>query len=57
MEIQYNIPIEVTEGQYRKIMRTLAGVVAGRKDEDGKYWVKLWFMKYRNHLEIMLKNV
>jgi len=56
MNIQQDIPFEVTESQYIKLMTNLAGVVAGRKDEDGVYWIKVWGMRYINYVESILTN-
>ena len=50
MEIKYDIPIEVTEKQYRKLMTECAGIVAGR-EENGKYYIKVWFMKYTEYVK------
>lgn len=55
MNIKYDEPFEVNKTQYDKIMYHLAGVVAGR-EEDGKYFIKLWVTKYKNIIEqIILK--
>jgi hypothetical protein len=45
MELVYNTPIEVTEKQYKAVMNHCSGIVAGRED-SGKYYIKVWFMKY-----------
>ena len=55
MEIKYDIPIEVTEIQYRTLMDKFSGVVAGRK-ENGKYYIKVWFMKYAKYVKQYLDN-
>lgn len=46
MEIKYNQPFEVTEKQYHRLMSQCAGVVAGRKDASGKYYIKVWIMSW-----------
>lgn len=51
MGIKYDVPIEVTKKQYDKLIKTFAGIIAHRKDKDGKYWIKLWNMKYKNELK------
>ena len=48
-QIKYNKDIEVTQNQYVKIMTELAGICAGRED-DGKFYVRIWFPKYKNLL-------
>jgi hypothetical protein len=45
MEIKYDVPIEVNESQYRKIMNECDGIVAGR-EENGIFYIKVWLMKY-----------
>jgi len=55
MEIQYDKSIEVTESQYNACMSRLDGYVAGRK-ENGKFYIKIWFMKYKYLLEAILKK-
>jgi hypothetical protein len=52
--IQYNQPIEVTVDQYELIRTRLAGGVATRK-EGGKYFVKLWIIRYLPLLKEMIK--
>ena len=54
MEIKYNIPIEVSQTQYNRLMNECDGIVAGRK-EDGKYYIKVWLMKYVNYVKDILK--
>lgn len=50
MEIKYNIPIEVSEKEYGVLMNAFREIIAGRKDENGKYFIKLWLMRYKDHL-------
>lgn len=56
MEIKYNIPFEVTETQYNKLMYDFSGVVAGRK-KDGKFYIKVWLMEYAKHIQQLLQHV
>ena len=51
--LEYNKPIEVTENQYRVIMTQLAGICAG-KEEDGKFYIKLWMTKYKKNVQQVL---
>ena len=53
-EIKYDTPIEVTKSQYHKLMTDCAGVVAGL-EENGKYFIKVWLMKYKSHIQRILK--
>ena len=53
--IAYDTPIEVTENQYNTCMRTLSGIVAGRKC-DGKFYIKLWVSKYSYLVERYLNE-
>lgn len=54
--ILYDQPIEVTEKQYRPIIREFSGLIAHRT-ENGKFWIKLWIMRYREQLEKRLKEL
>jgi tricorn protease-like protein len=51
VEIEYNTPIEVTEDQYQRIVGRYRMVVAHRQDAEGRYWIKLWAMEFKGHLE------
>lgn len=55
MEIKYDTPIEVTEKQFTILMSTCGGIVAGRQ-EKGKFYIKVWFMKYVDHVKRILEN-
>lgn len=49
-ELPYDTPIEVNILQYRNIMSKCRGMVAGRKDENGKYWIKVWMMQHSDYI-------
>ena len=51
MDIKYDIPIEITKQQFIKIIPMFNGYIAWRKIKDGKYEIKLWFMKYKKELQ------
>lgn len=53
MNIQYDTPFEVTEYQYRLLMSKCGGIVAGRI-EDGRYYIKVWLMRYKKEVERIL---
>jgi hypothetical protein len=55
MEIRYNVPIEVTQRQYNICMSSLSGIVAGRV-ENGKYYIKVFLMKYKKEVQRVLIN-
>lgn len=55
MEIKYDVPIEVTSRKYVEIMRMFSGCVAGRT-ENGKYYIKVWFMKYADMIKKQLEK-
>lgn len=55
MIIEYNKPIEVTQKQYGRIMTELKGVCAG-KVEDGKYYVKVWLMNWKQNVQWILET-
>ena len=55
MEIKYNTPIEVTQKQYNICMNRHHGICAGRT-ENGKYFIKVLFMRFVKEVETDLKN-
>jgi hypothetical protein len=55
MQIKYNTPIEVNQKQYGICMRKHHGICAGRT-ENGKYFIKVLFMKYVKDVEKDLIN-
>jgi len=55
MDLQYDIPVEVTEKQYRAVKSEFGGIIAHRK-ENGKYYIKLWLMRFKSLLEQSLEN-
>ena len=55
MEIKYDTPIEVNQRQYNICMRRHHGICAGRT-ENGKYYIKVLFMKYAKELQTDLIN-
>lgn len=46
MKIEYDKQIEITEKQYRYMIVEFKGIIAHRIDENGRYWIKVWYMKY-----------
>lgn len=54
--IQYDKPIEVTKKQYDKLLVKCAGIVAHRIDNEGKYWIKVWFMQYKDMVQKILNE-
>jgi hypothetical protein len=51
MNIELDKPIEVTSNQYKKIVSVFEGLIAHRYDSKlNKYYIKLWFGNYKNHL-------
>jgi hypothetical protein len=55
MEIKYNTPIEVNQKQYGICMSRHHGICAGRT-ENGKYYIKVLFMRYAKEVARDLKN-
>jgi hypothetical protein len=51
----YNTPIEVNQKQYNFCMSKFNGICAGRQ-ENGKYFIKILFMKYHKEVEQFLKD-
>jgi len=52
-DIKYDQPIEVSEARYRAIMNLLGDKVAGRED-SGKFYIKVWMMKYAYIVQRMI---
>ncbi len=52
-EIKYDEPIEVTKTQYHNAIKMLPMIVAHRIS-DGKYYIKLWNMRFKNELQHIL---
>lgn len=48
--------MQVTEKQYRKVIKDFAGIIAHRIDEHGNFWIKLWYMNYRDSLKRALNE-
>ena len=55
MELKYDTPIEVNQRQYNICMNRHHGICAGRT-ENGKYFIKVLFMKYVKDVEKDLIN-
>lgn len=55
-EIKYDTPIEVTEKQYNKIRSEFGGIVATTK-EQGKFYIKVWVMKYAPYIQAILRSM
>lgn len=55
MLLKYNTPIEVNQKQYNVCMSKHHGICAGRTD-NGKYFIKIMFMKYAQEVIIDLKK-
>lgn len=56
MEIRYDVPIQVTRKQYRRIISRFGQLIAHRVDSKGRYWIKLWAMDYKDELKHELSN-
>ncbi len=54
MKLEYDIPEEVTEKQFRAVMAKCSGIVCG-KQEDGKFLIKLWWTKYRPYVQQIIE--
>lgn len=55
IKIEYDKDIEVNESQYRFLMNNFQGIICGR-EENEKYYIKVWLMKYANHIANFLKK-
>jgi hypothetical protein len=55
IKIIYDTPIEVTESQYKMLMNKFCSIIAGR-EENGKYFIKLWVMRYKDSIKNFLNG-
>lgn len=53
-DIKYDTPYEVNERQYKALWKDWSWIVAFRV-EDGKYFIKLWRLKYKEHVLNVLR--
>ncbi len=44
IEIKPDVPIEVTENQYKILKKELSGAIAHRED-NGRFYIKVWSME------------
>ena len=51
IELKYDQPIEVSETAFNIIMNQLSGTCCGRKEDNGKYYIKPWMMGYINEIK------
>jgi hypothetical protein len=50
--IKYNEPIQLKSlATYHKLMNHFSGIICGRIDENGRPFIKCWFMKYAPYVE------
>lgn len=49
--IKYNEPFKVTPLQYQLIMNSYGGICAGRTDENGQCWCKIWAMRRKEIID------
>jgi len=55
MELKYNEAVEVSKKQYDAVTSKCSGIVAHR-EENGKYYIKVWLMSYVNFVIKLLKE-
>ena len=51
MEILYDVPIEVTQEQYKRITDGRFGMIVAHRRDHQSFWIKLWVMSYKDALE------
>lgn len=56
MNIVYDQPIQVTKAQYYELMKECDGVVAGRIDENGNHFIKVWLMSHKQMVMDIIKK-
>ena len=56
MDIRYDVPIEVTRKQYDILRVECTGILAHRIDNEGKCWIKVWLMEYKDDVIQIIKE-
>jgi hypothetical protein len=56
VNLRHNISFEVTELQFLAIRYKFPFAVARRIDREGKYWCKIWAMRYKERIMDLLKK-
>lgn len=57
MELEYDLPVEVSQSQYEAAQKYLAKIVARRYDPiEKKYFIKVWKMKEKEKVRWVLEN-
>lgn len=57
LEIKYDVPIEVTEKQYKILIVKCAGIIVHRYDEKAKkYYIKVWNIGAINFIKEILES-
>lgn len=52
MKLIYNTPVEVNQTDYNRIIIEAAGVIAHRRYENGRFWIKLMMPKFRHLVKL-----
>jgi hypothetical protein len=50
MELSYNVKTEVTKNQFKELKRNASGICAFQ-EQEGKYFIKLLFTKYKSYVQ------
>ena len=54
--LKSNTPLEVNEKQYKAFKHLYKGLIAHRKDKEGRFFIKPFiFMGWKSHMENTLK--
>jgi hypothetical protein len=56
MEIHYDKPIEVSKEKYQKLIAKLPQMVIAHRQENGRYFIKLWAMSFKKQVEKIIKS-
>ena len=52
INLEYDVKVEVTRSQYWRLVKRFPMIIAHRRDlEKGKYYFKLWYMRYKSMVE------
>ena len=53
--LKYDIPVKVTEAQYKILSTQFQSSIMHRKDEDGTYWIK--YIGFSKELSKIIEDI
>lgn len=56
MDIKYDVEVEVTEKQYNALKINCEGILCHRKDDDRKFYIKVWAMGHVRYVRKIINE-